>query len=546
MNIKLITILIILLAAIAFGASPPAGSDPAQEAEKWFKQSQAFAVQHQPQKGLDAIQKALDLDPRNPRYLEARAKLANWSGEYEIAADSYRRLAELEPDNKRITLFLARADSWSGHLDRSVKGYKTYLEQHPQEKEIYLELAKVQTWRGHYPAAVKILDSYQKNFGQDKVYLKSKADILARAGRGEQSLKLLEELLLQDPSNYELSVAQTIAFHYSRQPRPALDNLVKLQQLRPGTKELDDLTAFIETPYRSKIQAYGGYYSDSDDISILTGRLTGQLYLSPSASLYIAGQLDNLKANANGPFSNIDGSEDAEQKAAWIGGTFRLSPAIALDGYIGSAKAEDLSPETVYNISADLNLGDRFNIRLGRRYGYFIISPRAVSLGILRGENTLYWQWDLSLRDSLVVHAAYDTFSDGNKRWEAIFFPRRAATRTENLNLDIGFRGWWFGFDQRLGNGYWDPEFFQSYMGVVLGYWKLGPNSGVSFQAAAGILKDDTMDEFEFGYSIDTETFFGIYKDLLLKLRGSYLHNVRQATGAFDAFLVSATLAVRF
>jgi tetratricopeptide (TPR) repeat protein len=539
MNIKTITILIMMVAIGATGAT-------AQEAEEWFKQSQTFAVQNKPRQGLDAIQKALEQDPQNPQYLEARAKLANWSGEYAIAADSYRQLAELQPDNKRIPLYLARADSWSGHLDRSVKGYKTYLKQHPKEKAVYLELAKVHTWRGNYPAAMKILDSYKTNFGQDKAYQTSKADILARAGRGEEGLALLEELLMNDPDNYLLNTAKTIALHYSRQPRPALRSLDKLRQMRPGATETEDLTAFIKTPTRSNIQVYGGYYSDSDDISILTGRLMARLYLSPNTALYAAGQLDHLEANANGPFANIDGSGDARHRAAWIGGAFRLSPAIALDGYIGSAKAEDLSPTTVYNITADINLGDTFNLKLGRRYGYFIISPRAVSLGILRGENTLYWRWDFSLRGTIVVHAAYDTFSDDNKRWEAIFFPRFKTSRTQRLNLDVGFRGWWFGFDKQLGNGYWAPDFFQSYMGALLGYWKLGPNSGVSFQAAAGILKDDTMDQFEFGYSIDTETFFGIYKDLLLKIRGSYLHNVRQPTGAFDAFLVSATLAIRF
>lgn len=509
------------------------------------KLAQTYSLMNQPLKGLEAMEKAVQLEPENIEYLKARAQLANWSGNSKTAADSYRRLARLLPHDDLIILYLARADAWSGFLDRAVDGYKKYLDKYPKERAVLLEYVKTETWRGNYPRALKMLDQYQQTFGEDADFLKTKADVLSRAARPAKSMSLLESLLENDPSNYEILYSRTIALHYARRPQSALDSLELLKQLRPQSRETEDMWKFIQTPLRSFVQPYAGYYFDSDDLSILSGGLELKLRLSPHTSLKARGGVDYLRAENNSPFRNIDGSEDAWHYFAWIGGSHRFSPAFSLDGYIGTARAEDETTTPIYNIAADVQPGDTFKFRLSREYGYYIISPRAVSLGIKRAVNSVLLDWDLSFRSKLITYGAYETFSDDNRRWEAIFFPRTAVGRTENLNLDLGFRGWWFGFDEQLGNGYWDPEFFQSYMGALVGYWKISENDGLSFQAAAGVLKDNTMDEFVFGYSIDTEGIFGIYKDLMLKLRASYLHNVRQASGAFDAFLFTASLMLR-
>lgn len=122
---------------------------------------------NQPRKGLEVIEEAVQLEPGNIDFLKARAQLANWSGNSDVAADSYRRLAKLLPHDDLMILYLARAD------------------------------------------------------------------VLARAARSTASLSILESLLENDPSNYEILYSRTIALHYARRPRMAQDHLRLLRQLRP-------------------------------------------------------------------------------------------------------------------------------------------------------------------------------------------------------------------------------------------------------------------------------------------------------------------------
>lgn len=511
----------------------------------FFELSRTYSLMNRPREGLKAIQAALKLDPDNREYHLARAILANWSGDSHIAARSYLRLAELSPSDPNVPLYLARADAWNGRFDRSVSEYRRYLKNNPDNREVFREYIRVETWRGNYPRALSLLDQYREKFGEKGDFLKIRGDVLARAARPSQGLPVLEQLLSEDSNNYELLYSKAIALHYNRQPREAMKVVTQLTHLRPHSKETDDIRKFVRTPLRSNVQLFGGYYFDSDDLSILTGAFDLNVMATNVTVLTMHGQYDYLKAENDSPFKNVDGSEDARHYRAHFQLKHRFSRLISLDGYLGTAKAEEETTTPVYGFGADLQPSDTFKFRLSSQYGYFIISPRAVSLGIKRAVNAILMEWDTGVRDKIVAYGAYETFSDDNMRWEVIFFPRHATVRAEGLNLDLGFRGWWFGYDLQLGNGYWDPEFFQSYMGAMVGYWKISENDGLSFQAAAGVLKDNTMDKFVFGYSVDLEGIFGIFSDFALKLRASYLHNVRQLSGAFDAWLFTATLIMR-
>ena len=83
-------------------------------------------------------------------------------------------------------------------------------------------------------------------------------------------------------------------------------------------------------------------------------------------------------------------------------------------------------------------------------------------------------------------------------------------------------------------------------MATAFAYWPLGKESGVGLVAAAGILKDDSMDEYELGWGADLEGTFGIYRDWMLRAYISIINNQRQAGGAFDAYSTGFTLLRRF
>ncbi|MCP5052818.1 MAG: hypothetical protein GY940_36960 [bacterium] len=515
--------------------------------EVFFQLSRACAQADQPVKGLAAVERAVKLDRDNIQYLKARAQLANWVGKSKVAADSYYRLIKLLPEDAEMKLNLARADSWSGKLDRSAANYKKYLsgEWRQGNLEVLTEYIKVQTWRGNYASALELVEQYKRKGGDPAVYQRRKADILCRADRPRAGLKELEPLLQRDPDDYEMNTTRTIGYHYDHRPVEASGSLETLVRLRPHSKENRDMRKFVLTPQRHALPMGTRYYSDSIDISIFSAYLDAGVQLSDRVRVKGGYTRDLLKAPVQSAFNNINGEESVLHYKQWAGAEMRLSRGIQLDGYVATEKTDQLSASFSYAVNTRFRLSDGVHLSLGRRLGYFLISPRAVSLEVKMTVNQLDFRWEPSLKHTIALHAQYSTLSDNNTLWQLIAAPRYSVARTMRLNLDVGIKGWWFGYERSPGNGYWAPRFFQSYMGTANGYLKLSGNNGVTFRAEAGLLKSSNMDRFYFGYRLDAEGIFGVYRSLMLKLRAAYLHNSTRGNTIFSAYLLTASLVMR-
>ncbi len=512
----------------------------------YFRLTRAYAVAKNPVKAFSAIEKAVELAPENIEYLRARAQIANWNGHPEIAVDSYKRILEMSPDDYSALLNKARAELWSGELDEAVSDYKEYLKNHPEKKDVIIEYVSAEAWRGNYPVALETLEEYREKFGETKDYRKSRARVLAWAARPAGAMELIGPLLREDPDDYEVNFSRTVAFHHANRPVETLESLGTVERLRPDSLETRGLRLFVKTPLRSSISLGLRFYSDSDDLRIFHASLEGN-YLAKLETRLLAGvETDYLRADTGSGLENINGDEDASHSRAWIGLYHRFSPKLSANINVGGSVAEEKWKIPTYSLDIDLKMRDNLSFSFKRDYGYYVISPRAVSLKIKRGLNRLSLYWEPTLRYTVVALVEYDTLSDDNNRWEGIFAPRRSFLRTEKLNLDLGVRGWWFGFEDDLNHGYYDPELYQSYMVTGFGYWKFNDNNGLSIMGAAGVLKDDTMDDFRFGWSADVEGTFGIYQDWLMKLRGSAIQNERQAGGTFEAYAVQLLLTRRF
>jgi tetratricopeptide (TPR) repeat protein len=512
--------------------------------------SQANAELNRSKEALEAIERAVHLDPVNIEYLKARAQLANWQGVPKIAANSYRRLIKLLPDNDELLLELARACTWDGQLDRAAASYKKYLSSkwRPGNLDVMIEYIKVQTWRGNFAAALKLLEQYREKGGDESIYLMRKADILCRGSRPRAGLKALAPLLFFDPADYELHTSRTLALHYDHRPGEAVDSLEILDRLRPQSYENQYLRNFVWTELRHSFPVGAQYYNDSIGISIFSAYLDGGIRLNSNLRLQGGYTRDFLKAPVGSGFNNINGEESALHFKQWGGANLRLNRFLAVDGCLGTEKAEELPSTLTYGINTHLQVSDTFQINAGINHDYFLISPRAVSLGIRKTTNQIDLQWKPGLRYVFTFYGGYDTFTDDNTRWQVIVSPRYVSTRASRLNLDIGFKAWWFGFKQG-GNGYWAPRSFESYMGVTYGYWKLSENDGISFQGEAGVLRANNWNRYRVGYSVEAHGLFGIYRDLLLQLRAAYLHNAYRVDGSYDgvysAYLFSASMMIR-
>lgn len=117
----------------------------------------------------------------------------------------------------------------------------------------------------------------------------------------------------------------------------------------------------------------------------------------------------------------------------------------------------------------------------------------------------------------------------------------------EWLNLDLGLSASGFGYTKDLANGYYDPENYERYSLIGLGYLKLSPDSGLSLSGSAGYFRDDSMDNFEFGWSADGALTVAAYADWTFRAAASVFENLRESgLTPFRAYAASASLTRRF
>ncbi len=529
------------IAALEKAASASGSSD------LYFKLAQANSVANQAEAAFRAVDKALQGDPQNPEYLRARAQLANWIGRPRLAADSYRRLVAILPDDDEALLNLARADAWSGNLDDAVRHYKRYLGDHRSEKAIWIEYVNAQIWRGNFASARSIIRQYREMFGEDRAFRKTLADIVARADRPRKALAMTRKLLLDEPEDYPVLFSEVIALKYDSRPRAALEKILQLEALRPESRENHELERFVRTPLRADIRlAPYGYYSDSDDLRSVSSQLEAGVNLSREFRLRGGLDFGTLEAAAGSGFEAVDGSSRISWQRPWIGGTLVLAPAVTVGATAAWQHVSGLDDCLTGSVFAWMRPSDVLRFKLSVARDVLEVSPRALSLGIRRDAARLGLTWEPGWRTVLEVEADLGHYSDGNRRWEAILAPRWKLLRLAAFNFDLGLRGWWFGYESKKQNGYWDPGSFRSYMVVAYGYWKISDNDGVSAVAGSGAVGDETTSRLRFGSSIDVEGTFGIYRDFMLKVHAAVYHNLRQASGAFNAVGLSFQLVYRF
>lgn len=516
-----------------------------QDHALFYRLAQSYPSVKESKEAAAAIERALEIDPKNLEYLRTRADLASERSDYAMALDSFRRILAIAPDDPGARLGIARVNYWRSQLSESQDAYRDYLAKQPGVATALMEYIVVVTELGDYAHAMDLLEDYRQRFGDNVAYRKQKARVLAWAERPTPSLAIVNELEPTLREDYELGYTRTVALHYAHRPREALASLAEVTRLRPESKESADLARFIRTPLRSNVTFDYGYAAGSDDISIRHTGVHGEYVINPETRLFGGGDRQQINARSGSGFEKPDGGTSIGYNRAWLGVKHRYSPKLSLDAQIGSGTAEG-SGKFIYELGADIQPIDELAMRLSRRQDLHAVSPRAAKLGIERRANTLDATWTPDMRYTVASRFAYDTFSDGNDRWEAELAPRRAFLRTQRLNLDIGISGHWFGYDRDPGNGYYAPSRYERYALTAFTYWKISDDDGVSVAFSYGPYKDNTLSGFRTGGDIVAEGLFGLYRDWFLDVKASLSNYGGGATGGYRSRLFEINLTRRF
>ncbi len=518
-----------------------------ENAALYAKLSQVLVLQKQPEEALSAIKKSTTLEPDNIEYLRTQASLANWIGDYPLAVRSYQQILDKTKDHQ-VLMQIALSNSWSGQLDIAAQSFKEYLEAYPDEKKVYADYAKTEIWRGNYPEAEKILDAYAQRFGDDETMRKIRADLYARAEWPDASHLLYTPLLEKNPDDYMLNYTKTLALFHDQRPIEAIESLEQVERLQPKSKDSMDLRKFVTTKYRSKVQGSGFYFQDIDNIKHAIASLYGTYYIDPHTSVYAGGEYDYLEASSSSTYINIDGTRSSAVTRGGIGVSHRFNQYLEADLLLGQEEGDDGSiPFGRAEVRIDMH--DKSTLFLNASHGYYMISPRSVSMGVERTHTGALLELRPTLSDTILIQGEYDMFSsDTNSRWSGLIAPRHAVVRRESWSMDLGVKAWLFGFDKNMDQGYYDPELFESYMGTVHANYRFSQDNELFIMAGAGVIRDDTMDAYRAGGNIDLMGTFGIYQDWQLQVRTGYMNNQLETWGGdyYDAYYLGLSILRRF
>ena len=512
----------------------------------WVRISQIEAVRNHPREALDAIDRAVALEPDNVEFLRSRAELASWAGDYERAEDSNRRLGTLTGE-PAAELGLARIAAWRGRMSASIEHYHAYLRRVPEDSVATIELARQETWRGNARAALAVLDGYRERFGETVDYRIERARALVTGDRPRAAIEILDPLVAERPEDYEARLVHTLALSVAGKRTDAVGSAEALARLDAANPRTAEVRAYVMAPIRSSVRPRYEFYDDSDDVRHNLVGVDGGVALSPRTRLVAEGTVTDVSSEPGSGLAPLDGDETVREAGGDLGVVFNLDGAGELEGRVGGMQVDDGGPELLTWLgSARLTPADALGIVVEGQRDFLDVSARSLDLGIERTAGRAAFRMSPAVGWTIEAGGSRESYSDDNGRWEARVAVIDGVLRRQLVNVDVGVASRWQWFDEDLDNGYYDPERYEQHLGVVSTYWKLDEQAGLSVRGALGAFRDDVIDSFERSSEIAGEATFGITTDWTLVARAAWLDNVRSVTGAFNAAGAGLYLTRRF
>jgi predicted Zn-dependent protease len=517
------------------------------DSDRQLRASEAFAVADRPVDALHYVDRALAARPGDLGLHRRRAQLAIWAGKNPEAEQSLRLLIAADPNELTLRRDLGRVLGWQGHSDISVEMLSDYVEQRPTDKDAVLDLARMQAARGNSDAAVRGLDRYREIGGEESIYRRDLALFLAWAGRPRAALELAAAGLAADPADFQYRFARAAGLRDGFEYGSALSEVGYLARLRPGAPELDGLRRSIEVPRRPYLQLDTNPYHGSDGIFSVGSELTYSQPVSDAWWVMAGAGALYISADPGTAFAPIQGGTFMARGSGWLGAQARLDYATMGSLRAGATATGRGGAEPIWQASIDNRWSDSLRVQLVNTRDLQTVSPRSVSLGIMRIDTEAELTYTPDLLWTTVAIAREAEFSDGNRYLRGYIAPRRAVLRTQYWNVDLGVSGNFYSYrDYPPQNGYYAPSFYQQYATNTYVYYKMSDDDGISLVVTVGAHKDETMNSFKLSTGLYTEATFGLLSDWMCKIRAGYTNSGSSAGRNFSAEAAGLTLVRRF
>ena len=351
-------------------------------------------------------------------------------------------------------------------------------------------------------AAIKAIDTYKARGGDTDRYLAETAAVLASAGRPGKADDLASRLLAQSPGNYELNFTHAMALAGQERAKDARASLDILRQLGRIARRRAPRSVCSARSCRRRPNRRSTIYGDSDNLAVQRFAPRAVVALSSGTQFSAGYERSRLEARARqrpGWYRR----RDAGAITTTCGPVPHSdSGPIAINGQVGYATSGGARPHDIWHrdrratrgqhpIHAVADVGPAGRLAEDASVSAWWPSPTARrSTGHRR-----------SARMSSSM-ASYQQLSDGNRRWEITFSPRRTVARAAGFNLDLGASVYRLETSHDFDHGYYDPRRYEYYAATMYPYFKVRENVGVGIMAGLGVQRDNTSPSFHFGGNV--------------------------------------------
>lgn len=440
----------------------------------------------------------------------------------------------------------AREAAWAGQTAQALHLIDQHLAAHPGDRAAQLDRARYFAWRGDYAAALAALDALG---GDDAEARALRARVLAWDERRDAALALNTPLYAADADNYDHAWTQAIASRLGEQPQEALPALARARTLQPEGRDTATLVKAARLPLYSSVGVPLSVYSDSDDIEVRSAGLEADVRVAENLRLLAGVVQREHSARAAGPFAPVTGGDSIDEDRVQLGFRYALSVDAALEMMAGRSRLDGANgagdSETIGHVAFRHQASDTFGYALGIARDRVAYSPRSISSGIVRDGVRADLRWRPTASDNVRASAAFDDFSDDNRRrWLSADY-RRAIHRGERAMLDLGVQGEWLDYTDDPGNGYYSPGNYRRIAPVLGAYFKLGEEAGLSLEAALGVQRDDSFDRWRRASDVSAALTLGIFTPWQLVASAAYSERLNEF-GGYDGASFGLTLRYRF
>jgi predicted Zn-dependent protease len=232
--------------------------EPSGEKDAEFLQTLGLAQlsNDMPEKGLQTLQRARDIDPKDAdiHFEIARANAA--VGNARMAESALRRALELEPDHAAARLAYTKILVMQGDVDKAnetLSPLRAAAPEHPDVMRADSLIASarkrpeeaLERWKqGDRDGAVEILEQWVEEHPDDTQARLSLADFYSTMRRPVEAVSQYEAVLQKAPDNLEAS-----------QPRQSLDYARKAVELAPDSVTVLDTYAMVLAENREFAEA---------------------------------------------------------------------------------------------------------------------------------------------------------------------------------------------------------------------------------------------------------------------------------------------------